>query len=145
MPDWVNQGFNEFARRLPPECSLNLIEVAAGKRTKKAGHGRAMVQEGQRMLAAIPKGARVLALDIGGRAWSTGELADQLRDWMQSGTDVALLVGGADGLDPACLERADGRWSLSRLTFPHQLVRILVSEQIYRAWSITRHHPYHRA
>ncbi|HEY5719007.1 MAG TPA: 23S rRNA (pseudouridine(1915)-N(3))-methyltransferase RlmH, partial [Gammaproteobacteria bacterium] len=98
----------------------------------------------ERMLAALPTGARVVALDVAGSAWDTPTLARQLERWRAGGSDVALLVGGADGLAPACLERAEQRWSLSPLTFPHMLVRVLVAEQLYRAWSLLSGHPYHR-
>ena len=97
------------------------------------------------MLAAIPADCLVVALDVQGKAWSTEDLATKLQDWMASGRDLVLLIGGPDGLSPACLERADQRWSLSSLTFPHALVRVLVAEQLYRAWTVTIGHPYHRA
>ncbi|MEW5755591.1 MAG: 23S rRNA (pseudouridine(1915)-N(3))-methyltransferase RlmH [Pseudomonadota bacterium] len=144
MPDWVTQGYEEFAKRLPPECRLKLVEIPAGKRGKGADLNRLIKEEGERVLAAIPKSARVIALDVQGAAWTTEQLAQQLGDWLQDGRDVALLVGGPDGLAPPCLERAAQRWSLSKLTFPHPLVRIVVAEQLYRAWSILQNHPYHR-
>ncbi len=97
------------------------------------------------MLAAIPADCHVVALDVQGKSWSTEALASRLQDWMASGRELALLVGGPDGLSPACLSRADQRWSLSPLTFPHALVRVMIAEQFYRAWTITTGHPYHRA
>ena len=97
------------------------------------------------MLAAIPKGCLVIALDVKGKTWSTDELSTQLDNWMAGGQDVALLVGGPEGLATSCLEAARVRWSLSPLTLPHPLVRVVVAEQLYRAWSILRNHPYHRA
>ena len=96
------------------------------------------------MLAAVPKGARIVALDESGRAWSTLELKQRLEKWLQGGQAVALLIGGPDGLAPECLDRADERWAVSALTLPHGLVRILVAEALYRAWSLLEHHPYHR-
>ncbi len=144
MPGWVEAGYREYEKRLPGECALRLHEVPLGKRGKGADLRRAVRDEGERMLAAVPRDCLVLALDVGGRAWSTEQLAGQLGDWMASGRDLALLVGGPEGLAPSCLERADGRWSLSPLTLPHPLVRVLVAEQLYRAWSILRNHPYHR-
>lgn len=141
---WVEQGYREFARRLPPECALRLTEVPAGRRTRGADLARLVEREGERLLAAVPDGALVVALDVRGSAWSTEQLAGRLGRWMQEGRDVALLVGGPDGLAPACLERAELRWSLSPLTLPHALVRVIVAEQIYRAWSVYRGHPYHR-
>ena len=144
MDAWVNQGFQEFAKRMPPECSLQLKEIAAGKRGKNADIPRILQQEGERMLAAIPAGARVIALDVEGKQWSTPQLAQQLEHWLPSGQDVALLVGGPEGLAAQCLERAQQRWSLSALTLPHPLVRVVLAEQLYRAWSLHKGHPYHR-
>lgn len=144
MPDWVSQGYDEFARRMPSECRLKLIEIPAAKRTKAADIKRLVRQEGERMLEAIPKNALLVALDVTGRQWSTEQLANQLDGWMQEGRDLALLVGGPEGLAPACQERAELSWSLSPLTFPHPLVRIVVAEQLYRATTILKHHPYHK-
>lgn len=144
MPAWVTQGYAEFTQRLPPDCALQLTEIPAGKRGKNADIARVLAQEGERMLAALPKEARAIALDVKGTPWSTEQFAQQLTDWRREGRDVALLVGGPEGLAPACLARAGQRWSLSALTLPHPLVRIVIAEQIYRAWSILAHHPYHR-
>lgn len=145
MPEWVEQGFREYARRLPRECALRLVEIPIGRRSKAQAATAAQLEEGRLMLAAVPKGCTIIALDVGGLGWSTRDLATQLEQWLASGRDVALLVGGPDGLAPDCLARAEHRWSLSALTFPHALVRILVSEQLYRAWSLLHNHPYHRA
>ncbi|MDX1252347.1 MAG: 23S rRNA (pseudouridine(1915)-N(3))-methyltransferase RlmH [Gammaproteobacteria bacterium] len=144
MPGWVQQGYQEYAKRLPPECGLHLAEIAPGKRGKGASVARAVHDEGERMLAAIPRGSKVVALEVDGRPWRTGELAQRLEEWMRSGSDIALLVGGPDGLSPACRARANEQWSLSPLTLPHPLVRIVLAEQLYRAWSILKGHPYHR-
>jgi 23S rRNA (pseudouridine1915-N3)-methyltransferase len=144
MPAWVQQGYVEFARRMPPECKFNLVEIAPEKRTKGSDYKKIIAKEGERILAAMPKGAQVLALDVKGRQWSTEELAQQLDDWMLSGQDVAFLIGGPEGLADSCKRYADGLWSLSRLTLPHPLVRVLLAEQLYRAWTILKHHPYHR-
>lgn len=144
MDAWVNEAYQEFAKRMPPECALLLKEIPAGKRGKNADIPRILQQEGERMLAAIPDGARVIALDVEGRQWSTPQLAQQLEQWLPSGQDVALLVGGPEGLAPQCLERARQRWSLSALTLPHPLVRVVLAEQLYRAWTIIKGHPYHR-
>ena len=144
LDGWVYQGYEEFAKRLAHDCALQLIEIPALKRGKNADIERITREEGQKILAAIPKGARVIALDIAGRQYSTEELADKLALWLQGGQDIALLVGGPDGLAPQCLARADEKWSLSKLTLPHPLVRIVLAEQIYRAWSVLNHHPYHR-
>ena len=144
MPGWVESGYGEYAKRLPPECALHLVEIEPGHRGKGASTEVARRAERERMLAALPRGAQVIALDERGRAWSTAQLAGKLADWMGDGRDLALLVGGPEGLADACLEHAEGLWSLSPLTFPHPLVRVILAEQLYRAWSILRGHPYHR-
>lgn len=144
MPGWVEQGYAEYAKRLPADCALQLHEIAPGKRTKGADLERARREEGDKMLAALPKGAYVVALEVGGKDWSTEDLAQRLAEWRQLGRDVALLVGGPEGLADSCRARADVQWSLSRLTLPHPLVRIVLAEQIYRAWSLLQGHPYHR-
>lgn len=145
MPGWVQDGYLEYARRMPPDCRLNLVEIPAPPRSKATDTARAIREEGERMLKAVPKGAAVVALDVRGELHSTESLALALQRHMSSGKDVALLVGGADGLSGPCLERAEERWSLSRLTFPHPLVRVILAEQLYRAYSFSKNHPYHRA
>lgn len=145
MPRWVEQGYQEYAKRLPASCTLELIEIPMAQRGKNTDLRRAIDQEGKRQLAALPARATVVALDERGKPWSTRQLSDQLDDWLGSGDDVALLVGGPDGLAPECLARARQKWSLSPLTLPHPLVRVLLAEQIYRAWSLLNNHPYHRA
>ena len=145
MPAWVSDAYQGFAKRLPHECSLHLHEIDAGKRGKNTDINRLITAEGERMLAAIPKNALCIALDVEGKQWSSEGLATSLTEWMAEGRDVALLVGGADGLAPACMQRASLRWSLSQLTLPHMLVRVVLAEQLYRAWSISRGLPYHRA
>ena len=144
MPDWVRSGFDTYARRLRGNCTLTLTEIALAKRGKTVALPRVLAQEGKRMLAAIPKAARIVALDESGRSWSTDELADRLNFWLEDGRAVALLIGGPDGIAAECLERADERWSLSPLTLPHGLARVLVAEAVYRAWSLLERHPYHR-
>jgi 23S rRNA (pseudouridine1915-N3)-methyltransferase len=145
MPDWVEAGWCDYARRLPPQCALRLVEIEPGHRGKGASIEAARREEGERLLAAIPKGAQVVALDVTGTTWSTEQLAAELGRWLAEGRDLALLVGGPDGLADACLARAERRWSLSPLTFPHALVRVILAEQLYRAWSLLKGHPYHRA
>jgi 23S rRNA (pseudouridine1915-N3)-methyltransferase len=144
LDDWVNQGYQEFAKRLPPECRLHLIELPANKRNKNTDIQRAIRDEGERLLAAIPANTQVYAMDATGQQWSTERLAAQLDQWLNDGRDVALLVGGPDGLSEPCKARANASLSLSSMTFPHPLVRIIIAEQIYRAWSILKGHPYHR-
>jgi 23S rRNA (pseudouridine1915-N3)-methyltransferase len=145
MPAWVEAGYQEYAKRLPPECALRLVEIEPGHRGKGASREVARREEGSRLLAALPKGARVIALDERGSTWNTTQLAAELAMWLGSGQDLALLVGGAEGLDQACRDHADRLWSLSPLTFPHPLVRVILAEQLYRAWSLLSGHPYHRA
>ncbi len=145
MPRWVQEGYAEYARRLPRECALQLVEIAPGRRGKGADTARAVREEGERLLAAIPRGARVIALEVNGRPWSTEQLAGQLEKWLAGGSDVALLVGGPEGLSEDARQAAAQQWSLSPLTLPHPLVRVIVAEQLYRAWSILANHPYHRA
>jgi len=144
MPGWVEDGYREYARRIGGEISLQLIEIAPGKRGKNADIARILQDEGERMLRAIPKDYRVIALEVEGRAWSTEQLANKMSGWLKAGRGLALLVGGPEGLAESCRQRADGRWSLSPLTLPHPLVRVILSEQIYRALSLLRNHPYHR-
>lgn len=144
MPGWVNQGFQEYAKRLQGECSLKLIEISPGKRGKNADLTRIKKNEGEQIQAAIPKGSLVVAMEVKGRAWSTEQLSQQLDKWMHGGQDIALLVGGPEGLSDECIAKADLKWSLSPLTLPHPLVRVLLSEQLYRAYSILKNHPYHR-
>jgi 23S rRNA (pseudouridine1915-N3)-methyltransferase len=145
MPAWVVDGYREYAKRLPRECSLRLVEIPPGRRHKGRTAEQARREEGRQMLAAVPDDCHVIALDVHGKVWSTEVLAEQLQGWLAAGRDVALLVGGPDGLAPECRARALQSWSLSALTFPHALVRVVLAEQLYRAWSITAGHPYHRA
>ena len=144
MPGWVVTGFDEYRKRLGPECTFQLIEIAAEKRGSATNTQRVLEKEGQRLLAAVPRGAIVIALERQGKEWSTRDLATRLQNWMQSGQDVVLLVGGPEGLAPEVLQQAKEKWSLSALTFPHALVRIIVAEQLYRAFSILKNHPYHK-
>jgi 23S rRNA (pseudouridine1915-N3)-methyltransferase len=144
QPDWVRDGYDEYARRLRGPLSLDLKEISLPKRTRSAAIERLVAAEGERMLAAVPAGAHVVALDERGAGWRTAELAARLKAWLASGRPVALLIGGPDGLAPTCLERAAERWSLSPLTLPHGLARVVVAEALYRAHSVLRGHPYHR-
>lgn len=145
MPAWVDAAWADYSRRLGGGVALELVPVPGVRRSTSTDVARAVREEGRRLLAAIPERSRVIALDAAGRQWSTIALAEALDGWLHDGRDVALLVGGPDGLDPACLEAAERRWSLSALTLPHALVRVVVAEQIYRAWSVLAGHPYHRA
>lgn len=144
MPDWVEAGFAEYSRRMPAECSLQLKEIEPGRRSKSTSPDKAQAEEAQRLLKAIPDGAYVVALDERGKSLSSKKLAANMQDWLQDGRDVVLLVGGADGLTREVRQHADWQWSLSDLTLPHGMVRVLLAEQLYRAWSIIQKHPYHR-
>lgn len=145
MPAWVTQAYHDYANRLPKECELVLKEIAAEKRTKNSHLASIKQKEADKLQDAIPSHCKVIALDVTGKAWSTEKLAENLQDWMMSGQDVALLVGGPEGLTDELRRQADQLWSLSALTFPHPLVRVILAEQLFRAWSITANHPYHRA
>jgi len=143
LPQWIQQGYREYAQRMPRECRLELFEVALGGRSATADKAKA--DECERMLRAIRREDYVVALDVAGKQFDTPKLARRLQEWMFGGHDVVILIGGPDGLGDGCLGRANLRWSLSPLTFPHTVVRVLVAEQLYRAATILRNHPYHRA
>jgi 23S rRNA (pseudouridine1915-N3)-methyltransferase len=144
-PAWVADGFAEYRKRLSHWLPLDLVEVEPGLRGKGRDAARAMADEGVRVLAAVPKGALVVALDGRGRAWSSEDLAQRLQHWRNGGRDLALLVGGPEGHAPEVVDAADERWSLGPLTLPHMLVRLVVAEQLYRAAALLANHPYHRA
>ncbi|MEY4641233.1 MAG: rRNA (pseudouridine1915-N3)-methyltransferase [Pseudomonadota bacterium] len=144
MPDWVDAGVAEYRKRLPREFELLVTEVPLAARGKGADVGKARVKESEACLRAVAKGDYLVALDVPGKALSTEQLAEQLRMLRDGARNISLLVGGPDGLSPECLATVDARWSLSQLTFPHPIVRIILAEQIYRAWSILANHPYHR-
>lgn len=144
MPGWVTQGVEEYRKRLPRDFALEVEEIAPGQRGKNADVGRAVALEAERIRARLRGDERVVALEVSGRAWSTEQLAREAEAWRLEGRDVALLVGGPDGIEPSLSAAADQRWSLSPLTLPHPLVRILLAEQLYRAWTLMVGHPYHR-
>lgn len=145
MPGWVTEAWTDYSRRMPRELTLELRELPVARRGRNPDLARLRRQEGQALLNAVPSGYHRVALDGGGTAWSTEELAGALRAWMAGGRHCAFLVGGPDGLDPDCLAAAEQRWSLGPLTLPHALVRVVLAEQLYRAWTIIANHPYHRA
>jgi 23S rRNA (pseudouridine1915-N3)-methyltransferase len=144
QPEWVGHGTDEYAKRLRGRCTLEIKTVPLARRTASTPIERAVDDEGERMLAAVQAGSHVVALLEKGKPWSTKELAAKLEGWMQRGAPVCFLVGGPDGLSRLCAARANERWSLSNLTLPHGLVRIVVAEALYRAWSLLENHPYHR-
>jgi 23S rRNA (pseudouridine1915-N3)-methyltransferase len=145
LPGWQNDGFAEYARRMPPESPLELKEIAVARGAGKGDLTRAQRQEGERMLAALAPSSWVVALEVGGTALDTPGLARWWAGRLRAGRDLAFLIGGPEGLSGDCLARADERLSLSALTFPHGLVRVLLAEQLYRATSLLKGHPYHRA
>lgn len=144
MPAWVNEAFQEYAKRLPAQFRLRLREIAPGRRGKNADLARVLRDEGARLLAAVPRGCRVVALERTGRQMDTPGLAAELTAQLSRGEDLALLIGGPEGLAPECRKHAAAVWSLSALTFAHPVVRVVVAEQLYRVWSMISHHPYHR-
>lgn len=145
MPQWVQTGYGEYAKRLPGACSLKLVEIPMAQRGKSGSVSQYKAEEAKRILAAVPKGAKLIVLDETGQMPSTVGFSKKLDDWLVSGQDIALVVGGPDGLDAALVQQAEWVWGLSKLTLPHPLVRVVVAEQVYRAWSLLQNHPYHRA
>lgn len=144
LPRWINEGVSEYTKRFSRECRLQLEALPAVKRHNLHDAAKYKQQETDALLSSVPQGSYVVVLDVKGEAWSTEKLAEHLAAWLQHQTHISFLIGGADGLAENALSRAQKVWSLSALTLPHGLVRILVVEQLYRAWSLINHHPYHR-
>lgn len=144
MPAWVDAGVQEYGKRMPRELKLQWREIPLARRGRDNNSEKLRAREGEQMLRAVPAGDQLIALDVRGKRLSTEQLAARLGDWQMSGDSYSLLIGGPDGLSEEVLRRARQRWSLSDLTLPHPLVRILLAEQLYRAWTITVNHPYHR-
>ncbi|MCM1281248.1 MAG: 23S rRNA (pseudouridine(1915)-N(3))-methyltransferase RlmH [Alistipes senegalensis] len=144
MPAWIENGFEEYARRMPPECRIILKEIRPADRAAGKSAQSVMAAEQTRIEAALPKNSRVIALDEHGKDLTTMQLSGELEKWRQEGRDVAFVIGGADGLNSAFKKNADELVRLSSLTLPHGMVRVLLAEQLYRAWSLTQNHPYHR-
>lgn len=143
MPDWAQTAYDDYAKRFPPDCRVEVKTVKTEPRGSKS-LDTLLTAERARIESAIPKGARVVALDERGTALTTVALARHLREWQMGGDDVALVIGGPDGLDPAFKAAAHLRIRLSDMTLPHALARVLLIEQLYRAWSVNANHPYHR-
>ncbi|MEM7364845.1 MAG: 23S rRNA (pseudouridine(1915)-N(3))-methyltransferase RlmH [Pseudomonadota bacterium] len=143
-PQWVQSGFDEYATRLPSSWALTLKEIQPATRGKSGNSDVFRRHEAEALMASVKPDHRLIALDLKGRTLSTAQLASRLDGVRHDFSGLQLMIGGADGLDGRCLERADERWCLSSLTFPHFLVRVIIAEQIYRAWTILNHHPYHR-
>jgi len=144
MPQWVTDAYDNYAKRLPTDYQLKLIEIPAEKRHKNTAITPLLEKEGQALLAARQRGDHCIALDRNGKHIDTESLSQQLLNWHDNSQDISLLIGGPEGLSKPCLEAADTCWSLSKLTLPHPLVRVIIAEQMYRAWSILARHPYHR-
>ncbi len=144
MPAWVEAGFDDYAKRVHGRCQINVQSIPARKRGKNADIPRIIKQESNDLLAAIPKGALVVALDRSGRSFSSEQLAEKLNDWMSEVPQVVFLVGGPEGLTKEVLATCQLHWSFSALTFSHPVVRVVWAEQMYRAWSILEGMPYHR-
>ena len=135
MPDWVTTATQDYMKRMPADCSIEIKEIKPDLSPAK---------EAVKMSSVIPKGSRIIALDERGKDQTTQQLATQLANWRQEGVDIAFLIGGADGLDTSIKENAQALWRLSSLTLPHAMARVLLVEQLYRAWTILQGHPYHR-
>lgn len=144
LPRWVEEGAAEYQARLPREWRFEQVEIPVAPRGDNADIAKLKAAEGERMLRAVPPGAEIIAFDERGEALDTMAWARAVTGWQRVGRDVALLIGGPDGLSSECLARASKKWSLSKLTLPHALARVMVLEQLYRAWSVTANHPYHR-
>ena len=162
QPAWVTQAVADYAKRLPRHLGFEVVELAPAVRkpggktpkdaktaksssnAKRVSASPAQADEAERLGRQLLPAVHVVALDEHGKPMTTRSVAEALERWQQQGKDVAMLIGGADGLAPALLEQADERWSLSGLTFPHGLARVVIVEQLYRAWTLTQNHPYHR-
>lgn len=145
MPSWVTTAYDEYAKRMPREMPLQLKELKSAQRSNATGDTpRWLKTEAEHIEAAVPQGAMRVVLDEHGRSFPTRTLADHLKRWRNDGRDIAFIIGGADGLDDTIKSGADLLWSLSPLTLPHGLVRVVLAEQLYRAASLLAGHPYHR-
>ena len=144
MPNWVEVACAEYIKRMPRELVVNMVEIKPDKRS--GGKNSSIVQkaEAQRILKAANKDYLIACVETGAEK-TTVQLAAMMKSWQEMGRDISIVVGGADGLDPALIKKADWRWSLSKLTLPHAFVRVLLTEQLYRAYSVNQNHPYHRA
>lgn len=143
-PDWVSSGFQEYAKRMPREARIELVEIKPEPRTSGKSPPQIMEAEAQRILAALPQDCLRIALDERGASWTTRQLAERMGQWMQDGRDVAFIVGGADGLHESVKKAAQHMLALSAMTLPHAMVRVFLAEQLYRAHSLLHNHPYHR-
>ncbi|RKZ48102.1 MAG: 23S rRNA (pseudouridine(1915)-N(3))-methyltransferase RlmH, partial [Gammaproteobacteria bacterium] len=133
MPEWINTGYVEFSKRMPPELQINLIEITPSTRNKSTPIENNIKEEGERIQSAIPTNSKLIVLDEKGKIFSSIDLSRKIEGWLPMGQDIALVIGGADGIDPEIKQKADEKWSLSSFTLPHALVRVVVAEQLYRA------------
>ena len=145
MPDWVEDASQDFVKRMPTEIKINSILLPLIKRGKNPDIPRIVRDESRKLLVAVPKGSVLVALDVLGKSVTTMKLSSLLETWLQQGQDISIVIGGPDGVSDELLSKASLKISFSELTFPHTLVRVILLEQIYRAWSILNNHPYHRA
>lgn len=147
MPAWVQDGYSEYARRMPREMQPELVELPLGNRSKATSTAAVKESEGQQILSTcehLPGHKRIIALDVKGKALSTEMLAQKMQGWQMDGVNPCIIIGGPDGLSAPVLQQAQEKWSLSGLTLPHPLVRVVLMEQLYRAWTILQNHPYHK-
>jgi len=144
MPAWVNDGYLEYAKRLGADMPLELVEIPAGKRGKNADIKKLISREGEASITAVGKNDFIIALDVKGKRLGTEQMAKELANFQHQGRDLSIFIGGPEGLAPDCIQAAHFSWSLSDLTLPHPLVRVLLAEQIYRCWSLLKGHPYHK-
>ncbi len=144
MPGWVQQGYQEYIKRIASGITISLTEISAEKRGKSSNTQTILVKEAQRMLQAVAKNHYVIALDKGGQSCSTEMLADKIRGWQQDGTNISFLIGGPEGMTAELLQKAQTKMSFSAMTFPHPIIRVMLAEQLYRAYSIINNHPYHK-
>lgn len=144
MPQWVTSGYQEYAQRMPNLCQLDLVEIQAKKRGKNADTPRILRDEAIALQDAVPRGALTIALDRKGKHINTEDLARHVQTWIDASQDVAIMIGGPEGIDPNYLAKVQTKWSLSAMTFAHPVVRVMLAEQLYRAWSINANLPYHR-
>jgi 23S rRNA (pseudouridine1915-N3)-methyltransferase len=144
LPGWINQGVGEYSKRFPPEIKFQINEIQADKRSKSSTAEKVLKAEAGRISAAISKGSHLIVLDEKGKKQRTTTLAKNMESWMREGINIDFVIGGADGIHKDLKERANERWSLSDFTLAHGLARVLLVEQLYRAWTVIRNHPYHR-
>ena len=144
MPRWVEQGIEDYAKRMRSSCPIQVCEITPVKRGTGINTEECLAKEAKKLLEKLPRNSHVVMLDASGQQWTTLDFAACIKRWMAAGRDVSFLVGGSDGLAQQCQEQADEVWSFSKLTFPHAVMRLLLVEQLYRAWSVINRLPYHR-